>query len=71
MLTGEGDEILEEEIGAHRGVGARIDGDSAAFERGKEVGDQMGSRGIGQPRALGQELLENYGGGFALYNVYR
>lgn len=68
MLTGEGGEVLEEEISAHRGIGTRIDGDPAAFERGKEVGNQMGSRGVGQPSALGQELGENDCGGFALHN---
>jgi len=51
--------IPEEEIGTHRRVGARVDGDSASFERRQELRIEMTRRGVGQPEALREEFGEN------------
>ena len=46
------DEVFEEKEGGLRQICTGIDGDGLTFERGKEVRDQMGGRGVGEPDGL-------------------
>jgi hypothetical protein len=50
------DEVFEEKEGGLCRISTGIDGDSPAFERGKEVRNQMGGRGIGEPDGLREKL---------------
>jgi hypothetical protein len=56
MAEGLVDEVFEEKEGGLRRISTGIDGDGPAFERGKEVRDQMGGRGIGEPDGLWEKL---------------
>ena len=60
--------VQEEEIGTHRWVGERVDGDSASFVRRQELGIEMTRRGIGHPETFGKEFGEDNGRGFGLYD---
>ena len=52
--------IPEEEIGTHRRVGARVDGNGLPFERRQEVGGEMTCCGVGHPDAFGKEFREDH-----------
>ena len=60
--------IQKEEIGTHRRVGARVDGDGLPFERCQKLGIEMTRCGVGQPEALREEFGEDNGRGLGLYN---
>ena len=60
--------IPEEEIGTHRRVGARVDGNGLPFERRQELGIEMTRRGIGQPETFGEEFGQHDSRGLGLYN---
>lgn len=50
------DEVFKEKISGLRRICTRIDGDGLTCERSKEVRDQMGGRGIGEPDGLREKL---------------
>ena len=60
--------VQEEEIGTHRRVGARVDGDGLSFKRRQELGIEMIRRGIGHPEIFGEEFGEDNGRGLGLYD---
>ena len=56
MAEGLVDEVFEEKEGGLRRISTGIDGDGLTLERGKEVRDQMGGRGVGEPDGLRKKL---------------
>jgi hypothetical protein len=56
MAEGLVDEVFEEKEGGLRRICTGIDSDGLAFKWGKEVREQMGGRGVGEPDGLRKKL---------------